>query len=265
MKNLIFLKLGGALITDKGKAFQEKINTIKRLAREIHRARKKKKITLIIGNGGGSYPHTPAKKYRTAEGIINKKSIEGIAKVQDAAARLNRIIVKELLKVKEMAISIQPSAISLGKNGRIGEIYTKTIKVFLSLGMVPVLYGDVIFDKEKGCAIASTEEIFFALAKRIKPKKIIFAEDVAGVFEGNPHLNPKAKLIKKISQKNFSKIKKMISGSRGIDVTGGMIAKVKKCLEIGKLGIPSFIVSGKVKNRIEKILLGEKVEGTIIS
>lgn len=82
MEELILVKFGGSLITDKSKPFTEDIDTIKRLAKEIHEARTERKFKLIIGHGGGSYPHTPAKEFRTNEGIINKRSYEGIARVQ---------------------------------------------------------------------------------------------------------------------------------------------------------------------------------------
>ena len=64
-KPLILLKLGGSLITDKTKPYTANIPVIKRLAREIHEAREEKDINLIVGHGGGSFPHVSAKKYQT--------------------------------------------------------------------------------------------------------------------------------------------------------------------------------------------------------
>ena len=135
--NLIFLKLGGSLITKKTQPFTENKEIIKRLAKEIHQARKKKCFNLLIGNGGGSYPHVPAKKYKIAQGIINKKSLKGIVEVQDAASRLNRIIVRTLLDVGENAISIQPSSVALTKNSRIIEFYLKPINHIRFIVSVP--------------------------------------------------------------------------------------------------------------------------------
>ena len=261
---LIFLKLGGSLITQKDKPFTENKEIIERIAKEIHQARKKKPFKLLIGNGGGSYPHVPAKKYRTTEGIINKDSLKGIAEVQDAASRLNRIIVRALLDAGENAISIQPSSIALTKNSRIVEFHTKPLEMFLEKNMVPVVYGDVGLDLEQGCSIISTEELFVFLAKKIKPKGIVSAGIVDGVFTADPFKNPEVKLISEITLKNYPKIKKMLSGSAGIDVTGGMLLKVERYLELAEIGINSYIISGLAKNRLKKALLGEKVKGTII-
>jgi len=261
---LIFLKLGGSLITKKDKPFTDNKEIIRQIAREIHEARKEKPFKLLIGNGGGSYPHVPAKKYRTAEGIINKNSLRGIVEVQDAASRLNRIIVRALLDVGESAISIQPSSVALTKNSRIIEFYTKPLEMFLKKNMIPVVYGDVGLDLKQGCSIISTEELFVFLAKKLKPKKIISAGIVDGVFTVDPFKDRQTKFIPEITSKNYPKIKKMLTGSAGIDVTGGMLHKVEKYIELSLIGIKSYIINGRVKNRLKDALLGKKVKGTII-
>lgn len=261
---LIFLKLGGSLITQKDKPFTENKEVIKRIAKEIHQARKEKGFRLLLGNGGGSYPHVPAKKYKTAEGIINEESLKGIAEVQDAASRLNRIIVRALLDAGENAISIQPSSVCLTRNSRIAEFHTKPLEMFLEKDMIPVVYGDVGLDLEQGCSIISTEELFISLAKKLKPERIISAGIVDGVFTADPFLNPEAKLIPEITSENYPKVKKMLAGSAGIDVTGGMLHKVERYLELASIEVKSYIISGLIKNRLKDALLGKEVEGTVI-
>ena len=44
---------------------------------------------------------------------------------------------------------------------------TQILQKMLKIGMLPVLYGDVVMDVAQGCSIISTEEIFFYLAKKI--------------------------------------------------------------------------------------------------
>jgi len=261
---LIFLKLGGSLITCKDKPFTENKEIIKRTVKEVRLARKKEKFRLLIGNGGGSYPHTAAKKYQTVKGIINKRSLKGVAEVQDAASRLNRIIVRALLDAGENAISVQPSSVCLAKNSRIVEFYTKPLENFLKRDMVPVIYGDVGIDTKKGCCIISTEELFVFLAKKLKPKRIISAGIVDGVFTDNPLKNPGAKLIKEITSKNYPQIKTALTGSVGIDVTGGMLHKVERYMELTSIGINSYIINGIIKNRLKKALLEKRVTGTLI-
>lgn len=265
MNELILMKLGGSLITDKAKPFTEDLNTIKRLAKEIHEARAEKEFDLIVGHGGGSYPHVPAHKYQTQKGIINPESYRGIALVQDTAAKLNRIIVNSLIEAGENAVSIQPSASCIAENSRIIEWYTKPIESLLKYKMLPVPYGDVAIDIKKGCCILSTEELLNFLAKRFKAKRIIVAGVVGGVFTADPQKDPSAELIPKVTLKNFEEIKEKLGGSAGIDVTGGMLHKVEEMLELVEFNIESQIIDATKYGLVKKALLGEAVPGTIIS
>lgn len=264
MKDLILVKLGGSLITDKTKPFFARLDVIKRLAREIHEAREEKEMKLIIGHGGGSFPHKPAKDYRTDLGIINKASYRGISLVQDAASRLNRIIVKSLIKASENAISVQPSAGFIVENGRIKKWYLEPIKEMLKHDLLPVPYGDVALDIKKGCSIISTEEILSYLARELGSKRIILAGITDGVFTADPQKDPDAKLIPEINSKNYKDVKKYLKGSAGIDVTGGMAHRVDKMFELTKIGVEAEIINGEKEGNLKKALLGERGLGTII-
>ena len=267
---LVMIKLGGSLLTDKAKPFTVRPGVIKRIANEIHNARQVKELRLIVGHGGGSFPHIPANKYQTNKGIINKKSYRGLAEVQDAASRLNRLVVRELLDAGENAISIQLSSSGISENSRIQYMYTEPIIMLLSYGMIPVPYGDVSLDKKKGCSIVSTEEIFYYLAKELKRQgfnltKIINCGIVDGVFRGDPIKNPDSEIIPEITNENIDEIRKYLSGSHGTDVTGGMLSKVEKMLKIAaETGVETFIINGLIPGRIEKALKGENVLGTRI-
>jgi len=263
MEDLVLIKLGGSLITDKAKPFTPRLDVIKRLANEVHEARETG-LKIIIGHGGGSFPHKPAKDYRTNEGIISKDSYKGISLVQDAASRLNRIIVNSLIEAGENAVSVQPSAGLIAENGRIREWYLESIKEMLKHNLLPVPYGDVALDLKKGCCIISTEEILNYLAKHLGSKRIVLAGIVEGVFTSDPQKNPDAKLIREINSKNYELIKKYLGGSAGIDVTGGMLHKVEEMLELAKAGIESELISGEKENILLRSLLGEKGLGTII-
>lgn len=254
MKNLIFVKLGGSLITDKSKPYTTRDDVIKRLCKEIHEGRDGK--PLLIGHGGGSFPHISASKYETHKGVINEKSWEGFARVQNDAATLNRIIVSSLIEAGENAISIQPSASCIARNDSIIEWYTKPIETSLSEGLIPVPYGDVCLDEKKGCCIISTEEIFRFLSERLKPERIIMVGKTDGV------LDSKGETIKEITKDNYEGIKKDVLSSDGIaDVTGGMVLKVEKAFETGT---EIEIINGLKAGLLKHSLLGERGLGTII-
>jgi isopentenyl phosphate kinase len=263
MSDLILLKLGGSLITDKTTPLSPRSDTIQRISQEIHEAKQKSRLNLIVGHGGGSFPHKFAEEYNTHLGIISKESYKGISLVQDAAARLNRIIIKSLIESGENAISIQVSAAAIAENGRIKNWYIEPLKEMLEKRLLPVPYGDVMLDLSKGCCIISTEEILNYLARYLSSKRIIIAGTTDGVFNMDPK-KPDAKLIPEINSKNYIDVRKYLTGSAGIDVTGGMLHKVDRMFELTRLGFEAEIINGNKEGNLKRALLGERNLGTTI-
>ena len=263
MKDLIFIKLGGGLITDKNKPYTPRPQIINLLAEEIAEVRKKKKVNLLVGHGGGSFPHTSAKKYKTNQGFINKNSKQGFCLVHHDAARLNQIVTEVLIQKGERAFSVSTSSCCLAKNSKVSDFYLKVIKKLLEYKIIPVLFGDSAVDLKKGCSILSTEELFVYLVKKLKPEKIVIADKVKGVYTDDPNRNKRAEFIPYIDKKNWKEVKTYLKESDGIDVTGGMIHKVQKSIELAKLGAPVSIINGKTPNNLKRALLGETL-GTSI-
>lgn len=262
MEKPVLLKLGGSLITDKGKAETPNPAAIARLAKEIHDARMAGGFRLIVGHGGGSFPHQYAHKFQTQKGVSGKESYRGIALVQDAASRLNRIVVKALLDAGENAISVQPSACMVTEGGLITSGFLKPIERALDFDMVPVPYGDVAFDLKQGCSIISTERILSFVARKVGASRIIIAANEEGVWEDFPE---RKKLIEEITPRNFPAIKRHLQGSSDVDVTGGMLHKVERMLDLSnQTGADVVIVNGSVPGRLRDALLGKKVVGTVV-
>ena len=72
MSELVLLKLGGSVITDKSQPFTAREDTIRRLGREIRQALEDQpNLRLVLGHGSGSFGHVVAQNYRTREGIID--------------------------------------------------------------------------------------------------------------------------------------------------------------------------------------------------
>ncbi len=256
-QQLVFVKLGGSLITDKTKPYTARPEVIARAASEIHRARNKAGLALLVGHGGGSFPHVSAAKYRIHKGASDARGWEGFARVQADAARLNRMVVSALLEAGEPAISVQPSAACLARDRRLERWDGQALEQCLARGLVPVPYGDVCFDEARGCCILSTEEIFRFLAPRLRPARIIMAGKTDGVLdeEGNtvPELTPA----------DLGRMKSALSASDGVaDVTGGMVHKVERALETG---VATLIINGLRPGELEKALLGRPVAGTLVT
>ncbi len=265
-RELILIKIGGSLITDKTKPYTVKRSVIKKLAIQIKEALEEKPdLYLIIGNGGGSFPHYPAVEYQMKEGIKKLNQKFGFALVQEAASKLNRIVVEEFLKNGIKTISFNPSSMIVAENQEIKNFFIDALLGVLNLQMVPVIYGDIVYDKTRGATILSTERLLNYLAlflrdKNYYVKRIIHNGTTPGV------LDAKGRVIPTITAKSFSSLDKIIVSVKGYDVTGGMKHKIEEALKIAQFGIQTTIINGiKEKGILKKAILGQRVKGTIIT
>ena len=263
--DLIFVKLGGSVITDKSTPYKEKRDVIARLAREIHHAHEQTGMRLLVGHGGGSYPHTPANRYKTHLGLVDEESRLGIALVQDAAARLNRIVVQHLIEEGEKAVSVQPSCAALSRNGRIVSWDLRAIRLMMNLDLTPVPYGDVSMDLAKGCSILSTEELLHYLGIKLKPERVLVGSDVDGIYDKDPKKSSVARKIPLVTVENMNSVLPSLGGANTVDVTGGMRSKVLSLLELTKVtGVECEVLDISKVGNLEDALNGKRGIGTII-
>jgi len=264
VQKLIIIKLGGSLITDKSKPLTAKEQVIRRLGKEILSASRRYQGKIIIGHGSGSFGHFLATKFQTHKGIINDKSLEGAAKVSDVAAKLNRIVAKNFLKVGLNVVSFSPGSFIVSRSQKPQKYFLEPIKEALKKGVIPLIHGDVVFDRDKGFGIFSTEEVIKIIAgglsKEYKIERIIFTTITNGVYD------KEGSTIPKITSVNFKMFESDIRGALGADVTGGMIQKVRKSLELSKkYKVAVSIINGRIKANIKMAILGENAGGTLIN
>lgn len=270
MSELVLLKLGGSIITDKTQPFTARIDVIERLATEIKNALTERgaDLQLIIGHGAGSFGHEAAAKYQTHKGAISGDSWLGFADVAAAAAELNHIVMAALRAVGVPAIRFQPSASTRTRGEQLMYFETFPLKEVLQHGLVPVVYGDVSVDANQGMSIVSTEKLFDNLARELSPGRILLCGRVAGVYDADPALNPDAELYDSIDRSDWAAIEAQLGGAQGVDVTGGMLTKVRDMYRL-TLAMPpmqAMIFSGETPGHLEAVLKGQMVDfGTIIN
>jgi isopentenyl phosphate kinase len=251
---MIFLKLGGSLITDKDKPSSARGDVIQRAAKEIAAARATD-LQLLLGHGSGSFGHFPAKQHGTREGVRAPEQWRGFVEVWRQAAALNRIVMDALHAAGLPALAFPPSASTLAQDGHVASWELQPILAGIAAGLVPVVYGDVAFDLARGGTILSTEDLFVHLAAALKPTRILLAGDEEGVL-ANYGKHPQ--IIPEISPASYSQIADSISGPAAPDVTGGMAGKVQTMLELVKQ-LPACevrIFSGLEPGNIEKAISG---------
>ena len=277
MKELVFLKLGGSLITDKTKPYTPLLDMMDDLALQIATTlQAQPNLRLVIGHGAGSFGHVAASEYKTRDGYPRPSPLahrerdqneenywEGFAEVWYQASTLNRYMMKALHKANVRAISLPPSSSVIASEGRVSVWETTPIRMALSSRMVPVIFGDVVFDEIRGGTILSTEDLFMHLARALSPERILLAGLESAVWEDFP---ARTKKIEKITPDTFDQISAGIGKAEGADVTGGMESKVKQMLELieNNHELTIQIFSGTEPGNIVRTLTGETL-GTVIA
>ncbi len=261
---LVFIKLGGSLITDKAQPLTPRLKVIKRCAYEIAQVRKENPdLKLLIGHGSGSFGHAIADQYQTQAGVKGETAWQGFAEVWAAARALNHIVINELAHHGLPVIAFPPSAGVLAEDRILQSWDVNPIMETLSHHLIPVVYGDVIFDRAIGGTIFSTEKVFQHLANVLRPQRILLAGSDPGVYT---HPEESDEIIKHISSKTIHNILPALSGSENTDVTGGMAAKVQLMLYLLQehSDMEVLVFSGLKTGNIRTALQGENL-GTLIT
>lgn len=278
MKELVFLKLGGSLITDKTQPYTPRLDVIEDVALQISTVlQNHPDLRLVLGHGSGSFGHVAASEYRTREGFIPRASPlmhrerdkseanywKGFAEVWYQASALNRFVLKALRKTNVPAVALPPSANVIASDGQVSIWETTAIRMALASGLVPVIYGDVTFDEVRGGTILSTEDLFGFLTRALNPERILLAGLETGVWEDFP---ARTRKLETITPQTFTAIKESMGKANGADVTGGMETKVTQMLDLVQQNpdLKIQIFSGAEPGNIVRALTGETL-GTWIS
>lgn len=268
-EELVFVKLGGSIITDKARAETPRPEIIRRLAAEIAAAwTERSDLRLLLGHGSGSFGHVAAQRHGTRQGVSDAAGWHGFVQVAAAAARLNRLVADALLAAGVPCWSLQPSASARCRDGELQRLEVTPVEEALSHGLVPLVYGDVALDETRGATIISTEQIFAYLARRLRPARLILVGVVHGVFEADPLQDPAARPVRRISARNWQAVHSALGGSHATDVTGGMLAKVEGMVTLARElpGLAVHLFSGERPGSLRAALQdpSDAVGGTII-
>jgi len=256
------VKLGGSLLTDKKTPETDRPGVIARLAQEIG-AVSPLEGGLIVGHGSGSFGHVVAARFEVHRGLRRpEKQRPGVSLTQQRAAELHRRVVCALAAALEPRgtgpFSIAPSSALVTAGGRPAALALEPVVLALAAGLVPVIYGDIVMDREQGCAICSTEGVFEALVDGL-PKhglqvsKILWLGETGGVWDvdGQP--------IPRITPATAEGALEAVGGSAGTDVTGGMRHRVETALELARRGIASWIGDGREPGRLQQALAAHDI------
>lgn len=263
MDELIFIKMGGSLITDKHKEATYRSPIVISIGNSLRKVLDEyPKLQMLLAHGSGSFGHKVAARHGTRQGVKSREDWFGFIQVARAASELNQLVRNDLIECQIPVISIQPSSSLLNEQGKIISSHWLTLREIFTRNLIPLIYGDVAFDLKLGGSIASTEEIFSYLVQPLQPTRILLLGDTDGV------LNENGRIIESITPTNYTQFESQILGSEATDVTGGMWNKVVKMLDTVKQhpNLTVRIMSGYDLPSFRAAILGNQTDlpGTLI-
>lgn len=262
--NIVVLKLGGSLLTDKNKPFSIREDIVNNSVQQIVDANEK----LILVHGGGSFGHPLAKKYKIIKGIDSSVSNQllGLTETHQSMNNFNSYLVKLFLENNYPTLAIQTSSIFIKDSQKILTSSMEVIESALDLNILPILYGDIILDKQGSFSIISGDQIILELCKnlnRYRISKVIFTMETDGIYITDNKSDDDYILATECYSDDLENIKLANLGQK-IDVTGGIKGKLNFIKQVCDQNIPVQLINGLKDEYIYKSLKNQKIDCTNI-
>jgi isopentenyl phosphate kinase len=241
----VILKLGGSLITDKTRPFSIRYKVLKRLAQELARAYRECCPKIIIVHGGGSFGHHVV----SIHGGVG--TLESITQTIMFMRELS-MIISDIFTLYGLPIVVfDTHALAMLQDDEL-YMYVNPILRSLDLGLIPLLYGDIVFGNK--VRVVSGDEITWYLGNHFDSSRLLFATTVDGVFNKDPSASD-AKLLEIVRLSDLSNI--LFGNVQGVDVTGGMRLKLELAYKYYSDKIKEVLIfNGLVEGRTYEAICG---------
>ncbi len=255
-KDYIVIKMGGSVLSDKNlfNSLLEDIVVLKRLG-----------LFIFLVHGGGLKISTKLNELNIKNNFINGLRVtdeKTINVVEDVLVKFNNEIINTLKRLKCKAKSItskECNIITVKQKNKIlkfvGEptgIRINILKEIINNNEIPVI-ASLGLDENKRTFNINADTAAGSVAKKLGARRLLIISDVEGVLDNQKKL---------ITEINLKKTKEMIK--EGI-ISGGMIPKIKNCLDVAKNGVKAVcIIDGRKNHSVLFELLSDKGSGTLI-
>ena len=255
-KELIVIKYGGNVLIDRNifNNFIEDISVLNKLG-----------LSIIVVHGGG-----PRIERKLKEENIQTKFINGlrvtdekvISIVENVLIDFNKDIVDSLKKKGSEAVTITsktnnvinvvPDNKELGFVGIPDSINIEFLKEIINKKQIPVI-APLGIDKNKNTYNINGDTAASAIAKKLKSRRLLLMTNVEGVYDDRKTLISE---IKPFDIENLVKLK---------IVQGGMIPKIKNCIDAVENGVRGVVIlDGRKPHSILDEIFSDKGSGTLI-
>ena len=252
----IIIKCGGSVLVDPKlfKIFIEDVVVLNKLG-----------FNPIIVHGGGKRINSKLSEVNIKSNFINGLRVtdkDTINIVEDVLIEFNKEIVKALNKLACKAkritskenniITVVQENKDLGFVGTPTEINKELLIETIKVNEVPVV-APLGLDKNIQTFNINADTAAGSIAIELKARRLMIISDVEGVLDSEKKL---------ISEINSKKANKLIDQEV---ISGGMIPKIKNCLDVASNGVKAVvIIDGRKNHSLLFELLSDKGSGTLI-
>ena len=255
-QELIVIKYGGNVLIDRNifNNFIEDISVLNKLG-----------LSIVVVHGGGPRIERKLKKENIVTKFINGLRVTDekvISIVDDVLIDFNQDIVDSFKKKGSQAVSITskknsiinvvPDNKELGFVGIPDSINVEFLKSVINEKQIPVI-APLGIDKDKNTYNINGDTAASAIAKILKSRRLLLMTNVEGVYDDKKTLISE---IKPFDIENLVKLK---------IVQGGMIPKIKNCIDAVENGVRGVVIlDGRKLHSILYEIFSDKGAGTLI-
>ena len=253
---LIVIKYGGNVLIDRAifNNFIDDISILNQLG-----------LSIIVVHGGGPRIERELIKKKIKTEFINGLRVTNkdvISIVEKVLIEFNEDIVSSLNKKGSNAVSINsktnniikvtPDKPELGFVGVPKNINDKLIKDIINNKQIPVVAPLGLNENNQAYNI-NGDTAASAIAKKLKSRRLLLMTNVEGVYDDRKNLISE---IKPFDIENLVKLR---------IVQGGMIPKIKNCIDAVKNGVRGVVIlDGRKPHSILDEIFSDKGSGTLI-
>ena len=255
-KDLIVIKYGGNVLIDRNifNNFIQDISILNKLG-----------LSIVVVHGGGPRIERELKKGNIQSKFINglrvtDKNVINI--VEKVLIDFNKDIVSSLNKKGSKAISINtkinnvinviPDKPELGFVGVPQEINIEVIRNIIGQNQIPIV-APLGLDKNNQTYNINGDTAASAIAKKLKSRRLLLMTNVEGVYDDRKTLISE---IKPYDMENLVNLK---------IVQGGMLPKIKNCIEAVENGVRGVVIlDGRKPHSVLHEIFSDTGSGTLI-
>jgi len=255
-KEKIVIKYGGNVLIDRNifNNFIEDIDILNKLG-----------LSILVVHGGGPRIKRELDKKKIQTKFINGLRVtdkEVIKIVEEVLVDFNNDIVNSLKKKGSQAISINtkinniisivPEKEELGFVGIPDKINVNIIEDIINKNEIPIV-APLGLDANNQTYNINGDAVANAIAKKLKSRRLLLMTNVEGVYDDKKNLISE---IKPFDLKNLIEWKV---------VQGGMIPKIKNCVDAVENGVRGVVIlDGRKPHSILHEIFSDKGAGTLI-